>query len=124
MSSQERRLMRRLANAQSGAIEARAPRGGLIGPDPEYVREQQDRERTHLAAELLKIGLEDARIGDFTDAHKRETMHRGEKDEHSYTEDVPVLTVEQWFTKLAEGALRAAEIIYPEIPEPTEGKGA
>jgi len=89
--------------------------GGLYLPQGAWSpQDEQDAKRDRLAERLLEIGLEECRIGDFTDGHRRETMHRGEHDESSYTEDVPVLTVEQWTVKLAAAALAAAEVIYPE----------
>lgn len=121
MSNQERRLMRRMANAHSGAQETRAPRGLIGGPDPEYIREQQDRQRNSLAERLLEIGLEETRIGDFADCHKREPVTK-EGGEVAYHEDIATLTLEEWFVKLANAAMSAAEVIYPEIPsEPLTG---
>lgn len=117
MSNQERRLMRRMQSAQSGGgmMEARANRGALLGPDPDYIREQQDRERTRLAERLLEIGLEDTRAGEFTDCHRREPVTK-EGGEVAYHEDVATLTVEEWFVKLANASMSAAEVIYPELP--------
>lgn len=115
--SQVRRLMRRLQNA-GNAQESR----GYVGTsalnraalDPrEYLVEQQDRFRTNLAERLLEIAIEECRIGDFTDCHevgiKPGTVN--------CDQIVPALTVEQWLVKLAEGALAAAEVVYPELPE-------
>lgn len=112
MSNQMRRLMRKMANAHSGAQEARAPRGmPVVGPDPEYIREHQDRQRNALAERLLKIGLEECSISSFTDTHKAVKVGEGEK---AYDDTAASLTLEEWYLKHAHAALAAAEVIYPE----------
>lgn len=107
--------MRRMANAQGGAPEATAPRGMLIGgPDPEYIREQQDRDRTRLAERLLEIGLETLIPNHFSDTAEQKVGDRG-------YDTAPQISVEDWYRKNANAAMLAAEVVYPEIPEPQGG---
>lgn len=89
--------MRKLANAGSGAQETMAPRGMLIGgPDPaEYIREQQDRQRDSLAERLLELLAKNA-----TWVNSEELIAEVGGD----------------MVAMANAALAAAEVIYPEIP--------
>lgn len=112
MSNQERRLMRRMG---IGGVVGPSPYGQPVDPRANLVQET-DWQRTRLAERLLEIGLEDTWIGDFTDCHKREPVV-DEAGEQRYIEDVPVLTLEEWFVKRANASMSAAEVIYPELPD-------
>jgi|GEM_PF-4339484 len=119
MSNQERRLMRRMGIV--GGVGP-SPYGQPVDPRANLVQET-DWQRTRLAERLLEIGLEDTRIGDFTDCHKREPVTK-EGGEVAYHEDIATLTLEEWFVKLANASMSAAEVIYPELPDARVARSA
>lgn len=108
MSNQERRLMRRIER-QGGNAQTR---GGLFLPQGSCApQDEQDGRRDRLAERLLEIGLESARMDGFTDTAEKPVGSKGYDTE-------PVITLEQWYLKHATAALAAAEVLYPELPEP------
>lgn len=99
-------LSRKLRNVGYGGLGACAPQ-----PFPftrQAIEERQDEQRTFLAAELLKIALENASPYDFKDSHEIVVL-----ESHS---QVGSLTVEQWLVKLAGASLAAAAVVYLELP--------
>lgn len=94
MSNQERRLMRRIARQAGGPRET-----GFA----EWMENELAEKRDRLAERLLEIALEQFYPSQFIDT----------KDG---PEDSPTQTVKDWFTRIAEASIAAAEVIYPEIP--------
>lgn len=107
MSNQERRLMRRLGMVGGGAGCTAGPFNQPVDPRAQAVQEQ-DWQRNKMAERLLEIGLENLYPSQFVDT----------KDG---PEDSPTQTVKDWFTRVAEASISAAEVIYPEpVMEITE----
>lgn len=100
MSNQERRLMRRMARHTETPRET-----GFT----EWMENELDEKRDRLAERLLEIGLESARADSFTDTAEKQVGAKGYDTE-------PVISLEDWYLKHANAALKAATVIYPEIP--------
>lgn len=108
MSNQERRLMRRMAGRGGHGVSP----GGIYLPQGAYSpQDEQDAKRDRLAERLIEIGLDSARMDGFTDTAEKPVGTKGYDTE-------PVITLEEWYLKHAHAALAAAEVIYPELPEP------